>query len=52
MKNFTLMAIAVCGLSDNVTFFVEQVEAFPASPYHYRVVFKPASLVPAIEVRK
>jgi hypothetical protein len=40
------------GLSDNMTFVVEQVEPFAASPYQYRVVFKPAALVPDIEVRK
>jgi hypothetical protein len=40
------------GLSDNVTFFVEQVEASPASPYQYRVVFKPLAIVPDIEIRK
>lgn len=40
------------GLSDNVTFVVEQVEAVAASPYQYRVVFKPLSLVPDIELRK
>ena len=40
------------GLSDNVTFFVEQVDAFPASPYHYRVIFKPAAIIPDIELRK
>lgn len=40
------------GLSDNVTFFVEQIDASPASRYQYRVVFKPLSIVPDIEVRK
>ena len=40
------------GLSDNVTFFVEQIEPVAASPYHYRVVFKPAAIIPDIEVRK
>lgn len=40
------------GLSDNVTFFVEQVEASPANPYQYRVVFKPLAIVPDIELRK
>lgn len=40
------------GLSDNVTFFVEQVDAAPASPYQYRVVFKPLAIVPDIEIRK
>ncbi len=40
------------GLSDNVTFFVEQVDGVTASPYRYRVVFKPLAIVPDIEVRK
>lgn len=40
------------GLSDNVTFFVEQIETAPASPYQYRVVFKPLQIVPDIEIRK
>jgi len=39
------------GLSDNVTYFVEQVDAAPASQYQYRVVFKPLALVPDIELR-
>jgi hypothetical protein len=40
------------GLSDNVTFFLEQVEPVAASPYHYRVVFKPLAIVPDIDIRK
>lgn len=40
------------GLSDNVTYFAEQVTGAQASPYHYRVVFKPAAIVPDIEIRK
>lgn len=40
------------GLSDNVTYFVEQVDPAAASPYQYRVVFKPLAIVPDIEVRK
>lgn len=40
------------GLSDNVTYFIEQVDASPASPYQYRVVFKPLAIVPDIEIRK
>ena len=40
------------GLSDNVTYFVEQVEGVAADPYQYRVVFKPLAIVPNIEVRK
>lgn len=40
------------GLSDNVTFFVEQVDGSSASPYMYRVIFKPLQIVPDIEIRK
>lgn len=40
------------GLSDNVTFFLEQVEPSPASPYQYRVIFKPLAIVPDIEILK
>lgn len=39
------------GLSDNVTYFVEQVDATSASPYHYRVVFKPSVILPDIDLR-
>lgn len=39
------------GLSDNVTFFVEQLAAAPANTYHYRVIFKPSAIVPDIEVK-
>lgn len=40
------------GLSDNVTYFAEQVEPSKASQYMYRVVFKPLAIIPDIEVRK
>lgn len=39
------------GLSDNVTFFAEQIDAAPADLYHYRVIFKPASIVPDVDFR-
>ncbi len=39
------------GLSDNVTFFVEQVESMPVGVYHYRVIFKPQSIVPNIDFK-
>lgn len=39
------------GLSDNVTFFAEQIGSFPADIYHYRVIFKPSLIVPAVEVK-
>lgn len=38
------------GLSDNVTYFVEQTEAVDADEYRYRVVFRPASVLPDPEV--
>jgi hypothetical protein len=39
------------GLSDNVTFFVEQLEPKKASVYHYRVIFKPQTIIPDIDFR-
>jgi len=38
------------GLSDNVTYFVEQVEKSSVSTYFYNVVFKPSVIVPDIEL--
>jgi len=40
------------GLSDNVTYFAEQIEPSKASPYQYRIVFKPLAIVPDIDLRK
>lgn len=40
------------GLSDNVSYFAEQVDGANVSAYNYRVVFKPAAIVPDIELRK
>lgn len=39
------------GLSDNVTFFVEQLEANNVSTAQYKVVFKPSVIIPDIEIR-
>lgn len=39
------------GVSDNVTWFIEQLEPAKASVYHYRVTFKPSVIVPDIELR-
>lgn len=39
------------GLSDNVTYFSEQMEAAQASVYHYRVTFKPSVILPSIDIR-
>lgn len=39
------------GLSDNVTYFSEQIDSTDISTYHYKVIFKPASIIPDIEAR-
>ena len=39
------------GLSDNVTYFVEQGEPVDVSEYHYRVTFKPQSILPDPDFR-
>lgn len=39
------------GLSDNVTYFSEQIDAANVSTSHYRVTFKPTTIVPSIELR-
>jgi hypothetical protein len=39
------------GLSDNVTFFAEQLEANPVNTYRYRVIFKPLAIVPDVDFR-
>jgi hypothetical protein len=37
------------GRADNVFPFVEQLDPSPADVYHYRVIFKPESIIPNIE---
>ncbi len=39
------------GLSDNVTYFVEQLDGNNVSPNHYKVIFKPSVIIPDIEIR-
>lgn len=39
------------GVSDNVTWFCEQLDSVAADPYHYRVTFRPATIVPSVEVQ-
>ena len=39
------------GLSDNVTYFIEQLEPVEADPYHYKVTFKPEEILPDIDLR-
>ena len=37
------------GLSDNMSWFMEQLESVKVSRYHYRVIFKPETIVPDID---
>lgn len=39
------------GLSDNVTYFVEQMDGKNVSTDHYKIIFKPSTIVPDIEAR-
>lgn len=39
------------GISDNVTYFVEQMEYANVSVYQYRVIFKPSAIIPDVEIR-
>jgi hypothetical protein len=40
------------GLSDNVTYFAEQIEPKHVSDQRYKVFFKPKSIVPDVELSK
>jgi hypothetical protein len=40
------------GLSDNVSYFVEQTESANVDVYHYRVIFRPETIVPSVEIDK
>ena len=39
------------GLSDNVTYFMEQLEPVAADPFHYRVVFRPQTIIPDVDLQ-
>ena len=39
------------GLSDNVTYFSQQIEANKVSTARYKVIFKPSVILPNVEVR-
>ena len=38
------------GLSDNVTYFAEQLESEGVNKYRYRVIFKPEAIIPDIDL--
>lgn len=39
------------GLSDNVSYFVEQTDAVHTDPFRYRVIFRPESIIPDIDIQ-
>jgi hypothetical protein len=40
------------GLSDNVTYFAEQLDSANISTYRYKVIFKPLSIIPDVDLKK
>lgn len=38
------------GLSDNVTYFAEQLESAPVNVYHYKVIFRPSTILPDVDL--
>ena len=40
------------GLSDNVSYFVEQLYSTPSSTYRYKVIFNPSTIVPDVEIKR
>ena len=38
------------GMSDNVTYFSEQLDSVSVDVYHYRVIFKPEAIIPNIDL--
>lgn len=39
------------GLSDNVSYFVEQTDAKFEDPFHYKVIFRPEAIVPDVDLQ-
>lgn len=39
------------GISDNVTYFVEQMDATAVDTFHYKVEFRPEELLPDVDVQ-
>jgi len=39
------------GISDNVTYFAEQLEASNVDVYQYKVIFKPKAILPDIDLK-
>jgi hypothetical protein len=39
------------GLSDNVSYLVEQTDAVEVDPFHYKLIFRPETIVPDIDLQ-
>lgn len=39
------------GLSDNVTYFAEQIDPAPANTWQYKVLFRPSEIIPNLELQ-
>lgn len=39
------------GLSDNVTYFAEQIDSKAVSKDAYKVIFKPSTIIPSVEIK-
>ena len=39
------------GLSDNLTYFIEHLEPNKVSVHHYRVIFKPSTIIPDVDIQ-
>lgn len=39
------------GLSDNVSFFSEQIEGVHADPFRYKVVLRPEAIIPEFDIQ-
>lgn len=39
------------GLSDNVTYFAEQIDSADVDVFRYKVIFKPESIIPDVDLR-
>lgn len=39
------------GLSDNVSYFVEQTDAVTEDPFRYKVLFRPETIIPDIDLQ-
>ena len=48
---FNDFRVHTLGLSDNVTYFAEQLDGMDVSVYHTRIIWKPQSIVPNIDVQ-